>query len=375
MGEHYGIKVAFQIEPYESRTPEQLIADVQYLYENYGEYPAFYRTAKGSLWIPDDRQKGLFFLRNTPASYQEQSENSKYWRGAIDAIHELPDGGIVLTDSPYPLWISLSHFDGIYSYNSLDQDFDYALNIRMDAWYVPSVTPGFSMERIGHPEGLYLPRDNGETYKAQWHSAFYTITKPDMVTITSFNGWHEGTQIEPATPGIETDEGLVYEDYESLEPEAYLFITSEYINIFNSDEWPPVYRVQIHMTTTSDWTVFQVVEGGRMVRRKQHFVSEEATRGGFHIDQGFLYQEIERAQAGGVVELITDILITDLDPEGVLVFEIERGHEGWTEVQLMNFITDEPILIGTYLWAGVNDGPRNAIEFEVPASLIIEPPS
>ena len=112
-----------------------------------------------------------------------------------------------------------------------------------------------------------------------------------------------------------------------------------------------------------------------MLRPFFHYVSENITNAGFHENQLFLNQEVGDANAGTVIEMSMDILITDLDPGGALIFEIERGHIGRTEVEIMNFVTDEPILIDTFLWAGINEGPRNAIQFEIPASLIIEPPS
>ena len=40
------------------------------------------------------------------------------------------------------------------------------------------------------------PRRNGLTYDAMWRAALRA--QPDLVTITSYNEWSEGTQIEPA---------------------------------------------------------------------------------------------------------------------------------------------------------------------------------
>jgi len=41
-------------------------------------------------------------------------------------------------------------------------------------------------------------RNHGLTYDWMWHAAI--AAHADQVTITSFNEWHEGTQIEPAAP-------------------------------------------------------------------------------------------------------------------------------------------------------------------------------
>jgi glycoprotein endo-alpha-1,2-mannosidase len=39
-------------------------------------------------------------------------------------------------------------------------------------------------------------RRRGATYDSMWRAAIDAA--PDLVTVTSFNEWHEGTQIEPA---------------------------------------------------------------------------------------------------------------------------------------------------------------------------------
>ena len=59
----------------------------------------------------------------------------------------------------------------------------------------PSVGPGYDARRAGSDPRV-KPRRHGATYDAMWRAAL--AAKADRVTITSFNEWHEGTQIEPA---------------------------------------------------------------------------------------------------------------------------------------------------------------------------------
>src|SRR5204863_5104136 len=60
----------------------------------------------------------------------------------------------------------------------------------------PSVGPGFQADRAtGDPH--VKPRLDGRTYDAMWRAAIRAGA--DRVTITSYNEWHEGTQIEPAS--------------------------------------------------------------------------------------------------------------------------------------------------------------------------------
>ena len=50
--------------------------------------------------------------------------------------------------------------------------------------------------------------------------------QPPFVGITSFNEWHEGTQIEPAIP--KKIDGYTYESFSPLLPEHYLDRTAEW---------------------------------------------------------------------------------------------------------------------------------------------------
>jgi glycoprotein endo-alpha-1,2-mannosidase len=61
----------------------------------------------------------------------------------------------------------------------------------------PSVGPGFLADRAtGDPH--VTPRRDGRTYDEMWRAAI--AAHADRITITSYNEWHEGTQIEPASP-------------------------------------------------------------------------------------------------------------------------------------------------------------------------------
>jgi len=51
------------------------------------------------------------------------------------------------------------------------------------------------------------PRLDGATYDQMWRAAVRAA--PEVVTVTSYNEWHEGTQIEPAQPI-----GRAYASYE-----------------------------------------------------------------------------------------------------------------------------------------------------------------
>ena len=60
----------------------------------------------------------------------------------------------------------------------------------------PSVGPGYDARR-GSGDVFVKQRRNGATYDSMWRMAI--AAHADRVTITSYNEWHEGTQIEPAS--------------------------------------------------------------------------------------------------------------------------------------------------------------------------------
>jgi hypothetical protein len=61
------------------------------------------------------------------------------------------------------------------------------------------VIPGWDESRVKPPRdgAKVFPRHDGAEYESNWKAA--TASKPDWITITSYNEWYEGTQIEPST--------------------------------------------------------------------------------------------------------------------------------------------------------------------------------
>ena len=91
-------------------------------------------------------------------------------------------------------------FDGLYTYDVLVHHGGKLPRICHQArkrglLCAPSVGPGYDARRAV-ADMRVKSRRNGATYDSMWRSAL--TAQPDVVTITSFNEWHEGTQIEPA---------------------------------------------------------------------------------------------------------------------------------------------------------------------------------
>jgi len=366
----YGIKVAFHIEPYSGRTAQKLVSDINYIYNQYGQHPAFYRTTDTSPWSKDNNAKGLFFLwaSGFPDFDSDQVEPD-YWQAALDAIHAATNGGLVIANDDRADWINEGHFDGLYNYATLNLDesdgFLWARNLPKGAWYVPSVLPGFSATRIG--TNINEPRLGGETFDQQWEAALGTYIKPNMVTITSFNEWHEGTQIEPAAESADNGMGYTYKDYIPLQPEGYLDKTRQWVEQFQNRDWPINCPLKIQMTTSSDWTTFGLISGGGWLRPEIVSASPEATYAGVEGDYFLLLQPLARAQDGGEVEMAIKVDFVLSDSNGLLKFYIERGHIGSTQIIIMD---SQERTLKSIEWNGINPDPRNTLTIDIPASRL-----
>ena len=93
------------------------------------------------------------------------------------------------------------HFDGVYTYDILVYGGDTFARLCRQAHAArllcaPSVGPGYDA-RAAAGDPRVKPRQNGATYDCDV-AAPRSPRSADLVTITSYNEWHEGTQIEPA---------------------------------------------------------------------------------------------------------------------------------------------------------------------------------
>jgi len=164
-----GVSVAIHVEPYRGRTAETVAADIAYL---------------STLGVR------VFHV------YEPQDVPAADWAAMNDSLH----GVTVLAQTGLAGLAAAGHFDGLYTYDLLTYGGASFRRIcgqahRMRLLCVPSVGPGYDARR-GSGDPRVKPRRNGATYDAMWGSL--VLSGADGVTITSFNEWHEGTQIEPA---------------------------------------------------------------------------------------------------------------------------------------------------------------------------------
>ena len=183
----YGIKVAFHIEPYTNRSAQSVVADINYLNATYGGSPAYYRdTAHG----------------DKPAFYIFQSLFIADWSPIVPLLAS----NLILAQTTDTS--KVADFNGMYTYDGIAgqnpgnwaQVGAYCAAHGM-VW-APSVAPGYDDDRaVPGNTTPTVDRANGAAYDKEWTNAITPSLggNPNWVSITSFNEWHEGSQIEPAT--------------------------------------------------------------------------------------------------------------------------------------------------------------------------------
>ncbi len=227
----HDILVNFHIEPVIQKSVQTIREAIVYLTETYGDHPAFYRD-------PSRNMRSMFYVYDsylTPvADWAEllSKDGSLTIRGTeydADVI------GLMINASDKEFILD-GHFDGFYSYFAVD-GFSYSSTTlnwpaltkwakSSDLLFIPSVGPGYSDLRIRPQNGAsQRNRKSGEYYDCMFNKAI--LADPYIISITSFNEWHEGTQLEPAAP--KKTNNFEYIDYQPLEPDFYLDLTSHWI--------------------------------------------------------------------------------------------------------------------------------------------------
>ena len=168
----HGLAVAAHLEPYRGRTVASTGADIDYL-RTLG-ITDFYVWA--SVALPD-------------AEWAQLNERVR--------------GVRVFANTNLAGRAAAGRFEGLYTYDVLLFEGVLFPRLcsqarRLGLLCAPSVGPGYDARRATGDERV-RSRRSGATYDAMWRGA--VKARADLVTITSYNEWHEGTQIEPARAG------------------------------------------------------------------------------------------------------------------------------------------------------------------------------
>lgn len=217
--------------------------NIRYIIDRYGQHGAFYRFQ-----LSTGRVLPLFYV------YDSYLTPSDAWAEVLT-----PAGSRSVRGTPYDaVFVALiveerhkseilaSGFDGMYTYFASN---GFSFGSSHQNWkgirafcdnhnllFIPSVGPGY-VDTAVRPWNNHNTRNrvNGRYYDTSLQAAL--SVRPDIVTITSFNQWHEGTQVERAVP--KKTASRLYLDYLPNEPDHYLQLTRRFAEGFSreKDKW------------------------------------------------------------------------------------------------------------------------------------------
>ena len=205
--QHFGLGITAYFETVRAQgsapTPQDALKDVLYLLEKYGSHPAWLKVKGKPVLFVYGRAVGQIGLDG--------------WAWVISETNrQYPGGAVFIGDR-----ISQDAarvFDGIHTYNPTGQTahktpegirawahstFPQWIETAGDHIACVTIIPGYDDSKLGRP----IPRPitdryDGETYGVLWEEAI--AANPDWVLITSWNEWHEGSEIEPSSENGKT---------------------------------------------------------------------------------------------------------------------------------------------------------------------------
>ena len=178
-----GLRLAIHSEPYKGRTPATTAADLAYL-----------RT----LGVRE------VYLYQADAAGAAAADWAAVTAANPDIRFFAESGNLgSMLNGSFADYARTAGFDGIYTYDVVryepaEMAATCAAARQRRLLCSPSVGPGFDARRAGMAHIPVVAPAEGARYDAMWSSAF--AAGADVVSITSWNEWHEGTQIEPAKP-------------------------------------------------------------------------------------------------------------------------------------------------------------------------------
>ena len=193
------VTVYFEVvHPENAPKPDGAVKDVLYLLEHYGKHPA---------WLKVNGKPVIFVYSRAIGQIKVDG-----WLQVIDAVNKkYPGGAIFIGDQITKSAARV--FDGIHTYNPTGHTAgkspeqlrawahaaypDWVQIAGRDRIACLTIIPGYDDSKLGRPAPRPITdRQNGETCRILFEEA--VAANPDWILITSWNEWHEGSEIEPS---------------------------------------------------------------------------------------------------------------------------------------------------------------------------------
>ncbi|MBI4877878.1 MAG: glycoside hydrolase family 99-like domain-containing protein [Acidobacteria bacterium] len=221
----HGLKITVYYEavpPRGSPTVEGAVDDLLYIMKKYASHPA---------WLKVGGKPAIFIYGRAVGDLKLEG-----WDKVMrDFTAKYPGGAVFLGDRIAPEAARI--FDGIHTYNptgltkgkSLEEIRGWAKEMfpkwvqtaGPDRIACVTIIPGYddSCQPSRKPPRPITDRHQGETYRAMWEQAI--AANPDWVLVTSWNEWHEGSEIEPSVENGDRDLKMTLQfarKFKSLKP-------------------------------------------------------------------------------------------------------------------------------------------------------------
>ena len=185
------IKVTVYYETVRSpHSVESAVKDFVYILDSYGDEPAFLKVDGKPVIFVYGRAMGQL--------------GTDDWKKVLKQVKAKYDA-LFIADTGKKELIEI--FDGGHSYNpvgeivrgaNMGENYARLVKTCRESGKIACATiiPGYDDSNIGRARVLVAERKNGQLYRELWDLAMQA--QPDWILITSFNEWHEGSEIEPS---------------------------------------------------------------------------------------------------------------------------------------------------------------------------------
>ena len=207
LADEMDMDVSLYYESVRELTKDDMVMELTYMFNSYASYPAFLR----------DSGTPVVFVYAVSA----YGRGPDFWLEVRQGLEENVGDVVLIGDTSDAAFLGV--FDGFHNYINLQENVEvlYGESIdRLEVGYSPlddddlfaaaysgevvtvavkpfmvTVTPGFDCTSWGRFDP-YVSREDGETYNRYWETAL--DLDPHAVLVTSWNEWHEGTEMEPS---------------------------------------------------------------------------------------------------------------------------------------------------------------------------------
>lgn len=230
IAESLNFKIALYETADRNLTEGDMVKELSYIVNTYSSYPAYLKVdgapvifvycvnynREPSYWTDVVRD-----LRTVAGPvYLVGDVRESAYAGAFDGLHwyfekNTEEASRIYDSYKKSMRLGLNGIDWNQAIDLITQSKSLPLKERFLAF---TVIPGVDMTKIG--KTLYLNRRSGQTYQDFWQTAL--SKDPDGTLITSWNEWHEGTEIEPSV-----EYGF-----------SYINLTRQYISLYKGTIQP-----------------------------------------------------------------------------------------------------------------------------------------